>query len=94
MPLRGDKIFMIFEHNIKAIFTDAIHGRDTTNRLNTLATSISMSYKQSVAMQNYTKLSNYTITMKGHTYQMIDSGIMMDNFKAKVYRTSQDNIKE
>ena len=29
-----------------------------------------------------------TIKKKGHDYQMKDSEVMMDNFKARVYKTS------
>lgn len=47
-------------------------------------------YATSVAMQNYDELHPYTIAKKGHKYQMFDSGVMINSFDAKVFKTSQD----
>ena len=41
-------------------------------------------------MQNYDELHHYTIAKKGHKYQMFDSGVMINSFDAKVFKTSQD----
>ena len=83
-----------YKDSFKGIFTDALHGIDTTNKLNTLAAKIPFTYRMSVMKQNYPKLSDYTVALKGHTYQMFDSGVMVNSFNAKVYRTSQDNIQD
>lgn len=80
--------------DIASIFGTAIKGRDTTAKLNKLANEFVKDYSESILRQNYQKLSSYTISIKGHSYQMDDSGIMMQNFKAKVYRTSANNIKD
>lgn len=79
---------------IKTIFLTGIHGNDVTGGLQKLADSVVFEYQKSVAMQNYTKLSDYTVALKGHTYQMYDSGIMMGNFKSRVYKQSQEHIKD
>lgn len=81
-------------NQIKTIFLTGIHGNDISGGLNKLSNSIVAEYQKSVAMQNHKKLSDYTVAVKGHTYQMYDSGVMMGNFKAKVYHQKQDNIKD
>ncbi len=80
--------------NIASVFGTAIKGRDTTSRLNTLANEHVLDYSESVLRQNHKSLSGVTVSLKGHSYQMDDSGVMLDNFKAKVFRTSQNNIKD
>lgn len=81
-------------NQIKTIFLTGIHGNDVTGGLDKLANSIVLQYQTAVAMQNYQKLSDYTVNLKGHTYQMFDSGVMMANFKAKVYKQKQEHIKD
>lgn len=79
---------------IKYLFTASLHGRDPTNQLQKLADSFVTQYHSSVARQNYKSLAPYTISIKGHAYQMVDSGIMASNFKARVFRQSQQTIKD
>ena len=81
-------------NQIKKVFLTGLHGNDVDVVLNALSESIVADYKKSVAMQNYKKLSDYTVTLKGHSYQMLDSGVMIDNFKAKVYKQKQEHIKD
>ena len=77
-------------HNqaIKNIFVATVSNESPIVELNKLADALVIDYKQSVARQNYTRLSDITISKKGHSYQMKDSVVMMDNFKARVYKTS------
>ena len=77
-------------HNqdIKNIFVATVNNVSPIIELNKLADALVLDYKQSVARQNYTKLSEMTVKKKGHDYQMKDSEVMMDNFKARVYKTS------
>ena len=77
-------------HFIK-IFKQALNGEDTLPALNKLSFEFVKDYSESVLMQNYPKLAPYTVALKGHSYQMDDSGVMIENFKAKVFRTSLDN---
>lgn len=81
-------------NQIKKVFLTGLHGNNVDTVLNALSESIVADYKKSVAMQNYKKLSDYTITLKGHSYQMLDSGVMIDNFKARVYKQKQEHIKD
>lgn len=74
------------------LFKKAIKGEDTNSNLQTLATEFVKDYNESVLLQNFTPLSDYTVALKGHSYQMDDSGVMIENFKAKVFRTSLDNV--
>lgn len=79
---------------IKKIFLTGIHGNNIDGGLNKLAEAIVLEYQTSVAMQNHKRLSDYTVSMKGHNYQMYDSGVMMANFKARVYKQKQEHIKD
>lgn len=79
---------------IKTIFLTGIHGNNISGGLQKLADSIVLEYQKSVATQNYKSLKDYTIKLKGHTYQMYDSGVMMGNFKARVYHQNQAHIKD
>jgi len=83
-----------YRTNIASIFGTALKGGNTVSRLDKLASEFVIDYSESVLRQNYKKLSGYTVAIKGHSYQMDDSGVMMENFKSKVYRTSQANIKD
>lgn len=83
-----------YRNDIKKIFLTGLYGNDIDAGLNKLASSIVLDYHKTVAMQNHKKLSDYTISIKGHGYQMVDSGIMISNFKAKVYKQKQSNIKD
>lgn len=44
-------------------------------------------------VQRLWKLSPITIRIKGHTYQLDDTGVMLTSFKAKVFQQSFENIK-
>lgn len=74
--------------NIKNIFVATVNNESPIVELNKLANSLVIDYKQSVARQNYQELSYRTIKRKGHDYQMKHTEVMMDNFKARVYKTS------
>lgn len=74
--------------NIKNIFIATVNNESPIVGLNKLANSLVIDYKQSVARQNYQELSYRTIKRKGHDYQMKHTEVMMDNFKARVYKTS------
>lgn len=77
-------------HNqaIKNIFVATVNNESPIVELNKLANALVIDYKQSVARQNYQELSKVTQKKKGHSYQMKDTEVMMDNFKARVYKTS------
>lgn len=78
---------------IAAICKAAVTGAASMPLLNTLADDLVKDYHESVLMQNYTPLSSYTVSLKGHSYQMDDSGYMIMNFKSKVYRQSMNSTK-
>ena len=75
--------------NLSTIFLDVVHNRNTITNLNKLAVELVKDYSESVLRQNFEALSGYTVLKKGHSYQMDDSGIMMNNFKARVYKQKQ-----
>lgn len=78
---------------ITNIFLNVIYGTNTATSLEKLSNELVIDYSESVLRQNYKKLSDVTVAIKGHSYQMDDTGIMIQNFKAKVYRTSLDSVK-
>ena len=79
--------------NLSTIFSDVVHNRNPITNLNKLAIELVKDYSESVLRQNFEGLSGYTVLKKGHSYQMDDSGIMIENFKSKVYRTSMDTVR-
>lgn len=81
------KVNTTYNLNFKTIFTKALQGEGTLPELEKIAQGIETNYRESVARQNFRQLSAYTVKLKGHTYQMVDSGVMTNNFKAKVYRS-------
>lgn len=78
---------------ITNIFLNSLYGTSTVSSLEKLSNELVRDYSESVLRQNYKALSPVTIAIKGHSYQMDDTGIMMTNFKSKVYRTSLNNSK-
>ena len=78
---------------ITNIFEDVLHGRNTATSLEKLSNELVKDYSESVLRQNYKALSPTTVSIKGHSYQMDDTGVMIQNFKSKVYRTSLKNSK-
>lgn len=75
------------------IFLNVVYGTNTAPSLEKLSNELVRDYSESVLRQNYKALSPVTIAIKGHSYQMDDTGVMIENFKAKVYRTSLNNSK-
>lgn len=82
-------------HNpeITNIFLNTLYGTNTTTSLEKLSNELVKDYSESVLRQNYKALSDITVAIKGHSYQMDDTGVMMQNFKSKIYRTSLNNSK-
>lgn len=78
---------------ITNIFLDTIYGTSTVTSLEKLSDELVKDYSESVLRQNYKALSPVTIAIKGHSYQMDDTGLMIQNFKSKVYRTSLNSVK-
>lgn len=78
---------------ITNIFLNTIYGTSTVTSLEKLSNELVKDYSESVLRQNYKALSPVTIAIKGHSYQMDDTGVMIDNFKSKVYRTSLNSVK-
>lgn len=79
---------------IRKVFMATLNGLTDTTELNRLATEFKKDYYEQVARQNHKSLANYTVKIKGHRYQMDHTGVMLTNFEAKVYKQSQNNIKE
>lgn len=82
-----------YNSQIGTIFLNVLYGTNTATSLEKLSGELVKDYSESVLMQNYQKLAPKTVALKGHSYQMDDTGIMIQNFKAKVYRTSLDSVK-
>ena len=73
-------------NDVANIFLHTLYNINTQKPLKTLADGLVNDYVNSVARQNYKSLSPVTVAIKGHPYQMLDTGIMMRNFESKVYR--------
>lgn len=89
-----NKIRYGYNGSIRKVFMATLNGLTDTMELNRLATEFKKDYYEQVARQNHKSLANYTVKIKGHRYQMDHTGVMLTNFEAKVYKQSQNNIKE
>lgn len=83
-----------YNDQIKEIFRDSLKGLVNHISLNKLANDLVKDYHESVLKQNFRSLAEYTVTVKGHTYQMDHTGLMLSSFKARVYKQSIDAVRE
>ena len=88
-----NKVRYGYYNDIIYIFIATLEGRDVDSHLNFLAENLRTAYGNSIASQNYKALAPYTVKLKGHKYQMFDSGVMINSFESKVYRQGIGNIK-
>ena len=88
-----NKVRYGYYNDIKYIFIATLEGRDVDSHLNFLAENLRTAYGNSIASQNYKALAPYTVKLKGHKYQMFDSGVMISSFESKVYKQGIGNIK-
>lgn len=88
-----NKVRYGYYNDIKYIFTATLEGRDVDSNLNFLAENLRTAYGNSIASQNHKALAPYTVKLKGHKYQMFDSGVMINSFESKVYRQGIGSIK-
>ena len=88
-----NKVRYGYYNDIKYIFIATLEGRDVDSHLNFLAENLRTAYGNSIASQNHKALAPYTVKLKGHKYQMFDSGVMIICFESKVYRQGIGNIK-
>ena len=88
-----NKVRYGYYNDIKYIFVATLEGRDVDSHLNFLAENLRTAYGNSIASQNYKPLAPYTVKLKGHKYQMFDSGVMINSFESKVYRQGIGSIK-
>lgn len=82
-----------YNRELTNIFLNVLYGTSTAASLDKLAGELVKDYSESVLRQNFQRLAPMTVAIKGHSYQMDDTGVMIQNFKAKVYRTSLDSVK-
>ena len=88
-----NKVRYGYYNDIKYIFIATLEGRDVDSHLNFLAENLRTAYGNSIASQNHKALAPYTVKLKGHKYQMFDSGVMINSFESKVYRQGIGSIK-
>ena len=88
-----NKVRYGYYNDIKYIFIATLEGRDVDSHLNFLAENLRAAYGNSIASQNHKALAPYTVKLKGHKYQMFDSGVMINSFESKVYRQGIGSIK-
>lgn len=73
-------------------FKSACYGQTDITILNKIAESGRKGYKDLVMAQGFERLSDTTIRLKGHDFQMDHSGYLLNNYNVKVYATSFDKI--
>lgn len=79
---------------IALVYQASLYGRSSDPMLTRLSQEFVKDYHESVTKQNHKSLANYTIEIKGHRYQMDHTGVMLDNFEAKVFKQNIKNIKD
>lgn len=89
-----NKIRYAYYERLKKVFLSSLNGLTDNMELNNLAEEFKKDYYEQVAKQNHKSLSEYTIKIKGHRYQMGHTGVMLTNFESKVYKQSINTIKE
>lgn len=88
-----NKVKFGYNEEIKKYFQSLCTGLVDDTKLTSLATYITYDYFVVVSSQSHKKLSPITIRIKGNSYQLDDTGVMLDSFKAKVFQQSFENIK-
>ena len=88
-----NKVKFGYNEEIKKYFQSLCTGLVDNITLISLATEITKDYNEVVLSQSNKKLSPITIRIKGHTYQLDDTGVMLTSFKAEVFQQSFENIK-
>lgn len=88
-----NKVKFGYNEEIKKYFQSLCTGLVANSTLISLATEITKDYNEVVLSQSNKKLSPITIRIKGHTYQLDDTGVMLTSFKAEVFQQSFENIK-
>ena len=88
-----NKVRFGYNEEIKKYFQSLCTGLVDNTKLTSLAQEITKNYFEVVSSQSHKKLSPITIRIKGHTYQLDDTGVMLTSFKAKVFQQSFENIK-
>ena len=88
-----NKVKFSYNEEIKKYFQSLCTGLVDNITLISLATEITKDYNDVVLSQSNKKLSPVTIRIKGHTYQLDDTGVMLTSFKAKVFQQSFETIK-
>jgi hypothetical protein len=81
------------KQQIKSVFLAALHGTDTTVSLDKLSKAVGGNYRRSVMMQNMLPLSPVTVALKGHAYQMVETGVLLSGFNSRVYKIGINNKK-
>lgn len=82
-----------YRSDIGEIFVSALHGNLDESKLNKLAQELPKDYNESVLRQNKKPLAEYTVSIKGHTFQMDHTGYMLTNFSSKVFKQSVEAVR-
>ena len=73
---------------------DVIKGGNGTSKLLEIANIAKTSHKDVVMRQGFRSLSPITIRIKGHDFILDQTGLMLNSFDAKVYKTNIDKIRD
>ena len=93
LRLTISKVRNAYSSHIENYFKSLCNGYVDTTSLNIMAVEIKKDYNESVLSQKYRRLADKTIDLKGHGFQMDETGLLLTSFKAKVYKQSFEAIK-
>lgn len=78
---------------IKNYFTAVCRGVDSYYVLESVKTQLVSDYRKVVSTQIHAKLKPSTIRIKGHSYQMDATGLLLSDFDAKIVNKAISNKK-
>lgn len=88
-----NKVKREFHSDIVSYYQQAINGHVNDQLLQTMANEINYKFHSHVSRQVNKPLSDTTIRIKGHDFQLDDSGLLLNSFNAKVFKQNFENIK-
>lgn len=93
LRLTKNKVKNSYNNEIREYFKSICSGNVDITILNKITVEIKKDYDGSVISQKYKSLAEQTIKLKGHGFQMDETGLLLTSFKARVYKQSFENIK-
>lgn len=80
--------------DIEEYFRCVCKGYYDVSILNKIAADGKKTFADTVLAQGFSALSPITVRIKGHDFQLDDTGYLLQNYDVKVYKTKFDKVKD